>query len=211
MGIPQEMQVLRLPLHQRGSSRRTERRLLKDSQEREFTWQSAQGGKHTSKTKFGMETSCDSCRIRARIRFSRSPPTRSCPICPQHQEAGHGWPGSWGMSQMHLSKAASRGKPPSSTHRGEGTKSKALSSEAIQHGQMEMQTKSKVSTEHLFVMQQAQHNPHSLIAPPVHTSHLSPCPSFLEEELRVKTPLLFLPLLQDNSLQKASRGPRRKK
>lgn len=43
-----------------------------------------------------------------------------------------------------------------------------------------MQTKSKVSNEHLFVMQQAQRNPRSFVAPPVHTSHLSPCPSFLE-------------------------------
>lgn len=51
---------------------------------------------------------------------------------------------------------------------------------SIHQGQMEMQTKSKVSNEHLFVMQQAQRNPRSFVAPPVRTSHLSPCPSFLE-------------------------------
>lgn len=82
---------------------------------------------------------------------------------------------------------------------------------SIQQGQMEMQTKSKVSNEHLSVMQQAQRNSRSLVAPPVHTSHLSPGPSFLEGEWSVKTSLIFLPLLQDNSLQKASRGPSRKK
>lgn len=130
MCIPQEVQVLRLPVCQRGSSRRTGPHQLKDIWEWEFTWQSAQGGKHSSKPEFGMETSRDSGCIRARIRFSHSTPTRSCPVCRQQRGAGHGWHGSWGTSQTHLSKAASCGQPPSSTHRGEGTASKALSSEA---------------------------------------------------------------------------------
>lgn len=42
MCIPQEVQVLRWPLHQGGGLRRAEPHLLWDNQDWEFTWQSAQ-------------------------------------------------------------------------------------------------------------------------------------------------------------------------
>lgn len=93
----------------------------KDNWEWEFTWQSTRGGNHSNKTKFSMETSCESCHIRARIQFSHSPPThRSCPICPQQRRAGH---------TQHVPDASQQSSLMRETslqhHRGEGTKSKA--------------------------------------------------------------------------------------
>lgn len=58
----------------------------------------------------------------------------------------------------------------------------SLAKQSVQQRELEIKTKSQVSNEHLFVMQQAQGNPHPFTAPPVHIPHLSPCPSFLEED-----------------------------
>lgn len=99
----------------------------------------------------GVETSCDSCHMRARIRFSHSPPTRrSCPFCPQRRGAGHGWHGSWVMSQMHLGKAASVGNlPPAPSE--EMVQNQKLCQVKHPTGTDGNATKSKVSNEHLFV------------------------------------------------------------
>lgn len=61
-------------------------------------------------------------------------------------------------------------------------KIQSLAKRSVQQGELEMETKSQVSKEHLFAVWQDQGNPHPLTAPPGHIPHLSPCPSFLEED-----------------------------
>lgn len=151
---------------------RTEPRLPKDN--REFTRQGAQGGEHGSKTKPGLSARGvpSSLRRRPAIRGAyRAPRAGLAPFAPSQRGAKLGWSRSWGMSQVHPIGATSCGKPPSSTRRGEGTKSNLC--QAKHPTGTDRNTTQKPGFQRAFVCNVASPTRPSL--PP--GSHISPLPT----------------------------------